>query len=205
MEPVIDISYWWLASTQIAIWQCMNNFHLNTGKRICVNNFVHIWHILETCISHNFSILSNRSFQATVARLYARCSPWQYSCSKSGDICESKSAKDFNYRWMWQLHGCGSALLRAWSQAKICHIRQGCSVFIYQVMVRKDGLVTTAKSSFFVCSAVEVPAEVVERAPKLLGTSTSGSASDCAGASIAEGMKTKKGLRINIKGRVVKV
>lgn len=75
-------------------------------------------------------------------------------------------------------------------------------------MVREDRLVTTAKSSFFVCSAVEVPGEVVERAPKLPGTNTPGSSGDCTGptgTSIAEAIKTKKGPRTNIKGRVVKV
>ncbi len=76
----------------------------------------------------------------------------------------------------------------------------GQSVVLFNILVREDRLVTISKTAMFWCKEVTVPDSVTAAAPQIPTDATSSDSS-----SLSQAVSSPKGIRVDVKGRVVKV
>ncbi len=87
---------------------------------------------------------------------------------------------------------------------RVCHEiaflpKAGQSAVLYNILVREDRLVTISKSAMFLGKDVPVPESVLQSAPQLPTDSL------CNSCSLRKALGSPKGVRVDVKGKVVKV
>ena len=108
---------------------------------------------------------------------------------------------DGNGRYMVVADHTKACLMRVQStNMDLMKVKTGQSILVYNIRVREDRLITVPKSTMFWGQSVHMPTEVEDAAPVLPSVEDTSTAS-----SLAKALEVSKAVRVDVKGRVVKV